>query len=125
MCARFYLWLWPHWRMTMDDKELIEWLRTSGSDLDPCLDAADTIERLQRELGSAQWNEQQAWRAAAEAEAQRNEVRRERDEAREVLRQEADYCQGYADKYRDSDPARSARHQQRANRLRAALGGEG
>ena len=85
----------------------------------------EEIERLQRELGSAQWNEQQAWRAAAEAEAQRNEVRRERDEAREVLRQEADYCQGYADKYRDSDPARSARHQQRANRLRAALGGEG
>lgn len=37
----------------MDDNDLIEWLRTSGSDLDPCLDAADTIERLQRELADA------------------------------------------------------------------------
>lgn len=33
----------------IDTAQLIEWLRTSGSDLDPCLDAADTIERLQRE----------------------------------------------------------------------------
>lgn len=51
-------------------------------------------------------------------------LQRERDEARAVLRQEADYCQRYADKYRDSDPERSARHQARADRLRAALGGE-
>lgn len=44
-----------------------------------------TIERLQRELASSKWNESQAWKTAADMEAQRNNARSEIDELKSQL----------------------------------------
>lgn len=38
-----------------------------------------------------------------------------------VLAGEAEYCEDFADLYRDSDPIRASRHQARADRLRASI----
>lgn len=49
------------------------------------------------------------------------EMQAENERLKNTLRQEAAYCQQHADKYRNTDTDRSARHQLRADRLLAAL----
>lgn len=88
---------------TMDDKEQTGWLLWNGVVYDGVPDSLATeltskhreIERLQRELGSARWNEQQAWKTAAEMEGQRNDARRERDK----LQAFKDWVHGYLDEH--------------------------